>query len=306
MTLTREMIKGIMPALTTPIDKSGAVDTAAVRKQVEHVLAGGASALIPVGGTGEYAALSPADRVRMVEATVASANRRAPVIAGVLAPGFREALQAGRDFLAAGANGVMLIAPYYVTSTPQGIRDYFKAYADAIGGPVMLYEIPYRTGVALKPETIAQMADDGSIVGMKSSNPDVAQFTRVLALAGDKMSVATGEEPLFPTAIAMGATGGVLATAVLFPRIWLEIFNMARAGDLRGALKKHKELAPFLSAVFSECNPGPLKAAQEMIGLPAGPVLLPLIAPSEDTRSRLAATLPSLQAYEQALAKRAA
>lgn len=229
-----------------------------------------------------------------------------PVIAGVLAPGLRDAVEAGRDFLKAGADGLMVIAPYYITPPQDGIRDYFKAYADAIGGPVMLYEIPYRTGVALKPETIAAMVDDGSIVGMKSSNPDMAQFTRVLALCGDKMSVTSGEEHLFPTAVAMGAVGGVLATAVLFPRIWVEILRLASSGDLKGALVRHQALAPLLSAVFAECNPGPLKAAQAMIGMPMGPVLTPLRAPSAEVTSRLAACLPVLQAYESGLAKKVA
>ncbi len=307
MALHRSMIKGIMPALTTPIDPAtGTVARKAVRSMVEHVVAGGAGGLIPVGGTGEYAALSPADRTAMVEATVEAGRGRVPVIAGVLAPGLREAIQAGRDFLAAGADGLMLIAPFYVTPTQEGIRDYYKAYADAIGGPVLLYEIPYRTGVALKADTIAAIAEDGSIVGMKSSNPDMGQFTRVLALCGEKIGVMSGEEPLLPTCVAMGAVGGVLATAVLFPRIWGEIYELARAGNLKAALGRHKELAAMLAAVFAECNPGPLKAAQAMIGMPVGPALPPLRAPSKEVADRLAATLPPLQAYEARLAQKAA
>jgi 4-hydroxy-tetrahydrodipicolinate synthase len=170
----------------------------------------------------------------------------------------------------------------------------------------MLYEIPYRTGIALKPETIAQIADDGSAVGMKSSNPDMAAFARTLALAGDKMSIASGEEGLFPMAVAMGATGGVLATTDVLPRTWLEIFDLARAGDMKAALTKHARLAPFLAAVFSECNPGPLKVAQAMAGIPTGSVLLPLKPPSAETVKALETTLAPLLAYERALAKAAA
>jgi 4-hydroxy-tetrahydrodipicolinate synthase len=300
------MIQGLLPALTTPIDAKGGIDREAVRRQVEHVLQGGASGLVPIGGTGEFAALSSSDRVIMVEETVQAAARRVPVIAGVLAPGFQDALQAGRDFLKAGAQGLMLIAPFYVTPTQHGIRDYFKAYANAIGGPVMLYEIPYRTGVSLKPDTIARMVEDGSIVGMKASNPDMAQFTRIIALVGDKMSVTSGEEQLFPTAVAMGAVGGVLATADVLPRTWVEIFSLAKAGNLKAALAKHAVLAPFLAAVFAECNPGPLKIAQGIAGLPVGPALSPLTPPSADVIKQLEATLVPLLSYEQALARRAA
>ena len=306
MTLTKSMIRGILPALTTPFDSYGNVDPKAIKRQVDYVIAGGASGLIPVGGTGEYAALSPADRFKMVEGTVAAADNRVPVIAGVLSPGLREAVSAGRDFLKAGAQGMMLIAPFYITPTQQGIRDYYKAYADKIGAPSMLYEIPYRTGVALEADTIASIADDGSIVGMKSSNPDMAQFTRVLALAGDMISVTSGEEHLFPTAVAMGAVGGVLATADVLPRTWLEIFNLAKAGNLKGALAKHAQLASFLAAVFSECNPGPLKVAQSVAGTPCGGVLVPLIAPGANLVSEIEASLAPLLSYERSLATKAA
>ena len=228
------------------------------------------------------------------------------MIAGVLAPGLRDALIAGRDFLKAGAKGLMLIVPYYITPTQQGVRDYFKAFADVIGGPTMLYEIPYRTGVALKAETIAAIAEDGSIVGMKASNPDMAQFTRIIALAGDRISVASGEEMLFPTAVAMGAVGGVLATADVLPRTWGEICDLARSGNLKAALAKHAKLAPFLAAVFSECNPGPLKAAQAIAGVPVGPVLPPLQAPAAALVKELEAILSPLLAYERSLAAKAA
>jgi len=300
------MIQGLLPALTTPLDADGNVDRAAVRKLVDHVVAGGAAGLVPVGGTGEYTALSPAARATMVEATVEAAAGRVPVIAGVLSPGFQDALQTGRDFLKAGAKGVMLIAPFYITPTQQGIRDYYKAYADAIGSPTMLYEIPSRTNVALTAETIAAIADDGSIVGMKASNRDMAQFTRVLALAGNKINVTSGEEALFPTAVAMGAVGGVLATANILPRIWVEIFNLARSGNLKGALAKHDMLAPFLDAVFSECNPGPLKVAQAMSGLPVGKALVPLLPPSPEVVTQLEVTMSPLLAYEKGLAQKAA
>ena len=306
MTLTKAMVQGLLPALTTPLDSKGAIDSAAVRKLVDYVIDGGAAGLVPVGGTGEYPALSPADRANMVEATVEAAGGRVPVIAGVLAPGFQDALQAGRDFIKAGAKGVMLIAPYYITPTQEGIRDYYKAYADAIGGPTMLYEIPSRTNIALKAETIASIADDGTIVGMKASNRDMAQFTRILALCGDKINVTSGEEDLFPTTIAMGAVGGVLATANILPRTWVEIFNLAKAGNLKAALTKHAALKPFIDAVFAECNPGPLKTAQAMAGISVGPVLSPLRAPAPETVARIEQTMMPLLAYEKSLAKKAA
>jgi 4-hydroxy-tetrahydrodipicolinate synthase len=219
-----------------------------------------------------------------------------PVVAGVLAPGFKESVQAAKDFAAAGAAGVMLVTPYYVTPTQEGIREYFRAFAQAVPVPVMLYEIPYRTGIAMKAETIAQMADDGSIIGMKACNPDFNQFARVIGLVGDRISVMSGEEPFFATHVAMGARGGVLATANVFPKIWQEIFALASAGNLKGALARQQALLPLLDAAFAETNPGPLKEAMAMVGLPVGHVLRPLQRPRPETMEKLQAAVRALQA----------
>ena len=133
----------------------------------------------------------------------------------------------------------MLVTPYYyVTPTQEGIREYFRAFAQEVPVPVMLYEIPYRTGVAMKAETIAQMADDGSIIGMKVCNADFSQFARIIGLVGEKIGVMSGEELFFATHVAMGARGGVLATANVFPKIWQEIYVLASAGNLKGALAR--------------------------------------------------------------------
>jgi 4-hydroxy-tetrahydrodipicolinate synthase len=295
MRVTIEQLAGLYPALPTPTDTAGRVDRAATVRLIDFLCAAGVNGLVPVGGTGEYAALSPRDRLSMVEITVEAAADRVPVVAGVLAPGFREAVQAGRDFAAAGASGLMVITPYYVTPSQEGIREYFRAFATEVDAPVLLYEIPYRTGVALRAETIAGIVDDGSIVGMKACNPDLAQFARVMAMVGDRISVLSGEEPLFATHVTMGARGGVLATANLIPKAWHEIFALATAGDLRAALARQRQITPLLDACFAETNPGPLKEAMAMVGLPVGSALRPLQRPRPDTIDRLRAAIAALQ-----------
>jgi 4-hydroxy-tetrahydrodipicolinate synthase len=296
MKLTKDQLIGLYPALPTPTDPSGTVDRKATARLVEFLCAAGVNGLVPVGGTGEYAALLPAERRTMVEVTVDAAAGRVPVVAGVLAPGFKESVQAAKDFAAAGAVGVMLVTPYYVTPTQEGIREYFRAFAQAVPVPVMLYEIPYRTGISMKAETIAQMADDGSIIGMKACNPDFNQFARVIGLAGDRISVMSGEEPFFATHVAMGARGGVLATANVFPKIWQEIFALASAGNLKGALARQQQIVPLLDAAFSETNPGPLKELMAMMGQPVGHVLRPLQRPRPETMEKLQAAVRALQA----------
>src|SRR5499426_315867 len=273
MKLTRDQLVGLYPALPTPTDPSGTVDRKATARLVEFLCSAGITGLVPVGGTGEYAALLPEERRAMVEVTV----------------------QAAKDFAAAGADGVMLVTPYYVTPTQEGIREYFRAFAQEVPVPVVLYEIPYRTGVAMKAETIAQIADDGSIIGMKACNADFSQFARIIGLVGEQISVMSGEEPFFATHVAMGARGGVLATANVFPKIWQEIFALASAGNLKGALARQQSILPLLDAAFSETNPGPLKEAMAMVGLPVGHVLRPLQLPRPETMKKLEAAVCALQ-----------
>ncbi|GAB5468438.1 MAG: 4-hydroxy-tetrahydrodipicolinate synthase [Rhodospirillales bacterium] len=296
MPLTKDDLDGIFTALVTPVDKAGAVDAAATKRLVDHCVSHGTKGLVPNGGTGEYAALTAGERARMVEATVAAAAGRVPVVAGVLAMGLREALAAGRDAQAAGADAIMLLTPFYTIGTQQGIRDYFKAYRDAINLPIMLYEIPRRTNVVVTAETISGMADDGSIIGMKYCNADFDFFIRVMQQVGDRIAVLSGEENLFPAHAALGAPGGVLATSNLFPDVWTKIHELFRSGERAEALRRHAEIFPLLDTIFSEPNPGPLKAALALQGIPVGGVMPPLRDPSEAILARLKEQLSLVEA----------
>ena len=287
MTLTKDDLTGIYTALVTPFDQEGAVDSGAAKRLVEHCVVNGTAGLVPNGGTGEYAAMTASERARMVQTTVEAAAGRVPVVAGVLSMGFREAVAAGRDALSAGADAIMLLTPFYTIGTQEGMRDYVRAYRDAVALPIMLYEIPRRTNVVLTAETITDLAEDGTVIGMKHCNPDFDQFIRVMQMAGDKMAVLSGEENLFPAHAALGSPGAVLATSNLMPEVWAEILALFRAGETAAGLRRHAEIFPLIDAIFSELNPGPLKAALAMRGIPVGAVLPPLKQPSQATVSRL-------------------
>lgn len=301
MTLNREALMGVHCALVTPVGENGGVDRLVVRELIGALLEAGVSGLVPVGGTGEYAALAPRRRAEMVEATVEAASGRVPVVAGVLSPGFHDAMQAGLDFMHAGADGLLLITPYYTTPTQAGIRTFFQAYAEAVDAPLLLYDIPARTGVAVTSETVAALADEGVIVGMKACNRDFDQFLRLIGMVGDRIAVMSGEEPFFAAQVAMGATGGILATANLVPGLWREVYELARRGDLLGAQRKQEEMRPFLEVVFAETNPGPLKAAMRLAGRDVGRQMLPLLPPSSETMIRLEAVVPGIMARERAI-----
>lgn len=299
MPLDKSSLTGIFTAIVTPYDANGEVDRAAVARLVRHQSDGGAAGLVPIGGTGEYAILSARQRVQMVEATVDAAGGRIPVVPGVLATGFADALEAGKSFKAAGADGVMLVTPYYATGTQAAIRQYYRAYRDALNLPVLAYEIPRRTNVALEAETVQAMAEDASIIGMKYSSYDLPQFIRAVAFAGDKIAIMSGEEPLLSAHVAIGATGGILATANLYPRLWRAVFELAAKGDLKAALKLQLAFDPLLAAVFAETNPGPLKYAMTMAGFNVGSAKPPLSAPTAETIAKLKSVMPKIAELER-------
>ena len=286
MTLTKNDISGLYTAIVTPFTADKSVDHNALAALVTRQLAAGATGIVPIGGTGEYPALSRQERKDIVKTCVEAAGD-APVIPGVLSTGFLDAVEAGKDFEAVGAAGVMTVTPYYAAGTQEGMREYFANYRNEVGVPVLLYEIPRRTTVATKAETIQAMAEDGSIIGMKCSNYDMPEFIKTMKFAGEKMAILSGEEPLFATHVTMGAKGGVLASANIYPEIWIEIFNLAREGKLNEALKLQTKLDCAIDAIYRETNPGPLKKYMEMAGQPVGDVRLPLQSPSRDTMAAL-------------------
>ncbi|WP_033066935.1 4-hydroxy-tetrahydrodipicolinate synthase [Thalassospira australica] len=286
MTLSKNDINGLYTAIVTPFNADKTVDHKALANLVTRQISAGAAGVVPIGGTGEYPALSQQERKDIVKTCVDAAGN-APVIPGVLATGFPDAVEAGKDFEDAGAKGVMTVTPYYAAGTQDGMREYFSNYRNEVGVPVLLYEIPRRTGVSTHAETIQAMAEDGSIIGMKCSNYDMPAFIKTMKLAGDKMAILSGEEPLFATHVAMGAKGGVLASANVYPEIWVEIFKIASEGKLKEALKLQTKLDDAIDAIFRETNPGPLKKYMELAGQPVGDVRLPLEGPSEQTISAL-------------------
>jgi 4-hydroxy-tetrahydrodipicolinate synthase len=293
--------QGIITATPTPVAGSGDVDAAAVTKLAEHLVSEGAAGIAPVGGTGEYVSLTPRQRLQMVDATLEAVGGRVLVIPGVLSPGFGETFTTCRDFVAAGADALLVVTPYYARPTQEGIVDYFKRLSDAVDANLMLYEIPYRTGISLSPETVDVLARQTRIVAMKACNQDLSVQLRAVELAGAEISILTGEENVFPLHIAMGARGGLLATSCLFPRIWAELYRLASARQLDQAKALHAEIMPTINLLYREHNPGPLKAALAICGFPAGDVLTPLLPVSEETRQLLVKSLPVTFERERSL-----
>lgn len=299
--LTADHLRGIFPALPTPVHADDTVDADAARALVRHVLAAGVAGVVPVGGTGEYGALAREQRVRMVAACAEAAGGRAPVIPGVLDPGYHDALAAGRAFAEAGADALMVVTPYYTTPMQQGIRDYFLRYADASPRPVLIYEIPYRTRIAIAPEVLHELSRHPNIIGMKACNTDLYHLLKVVAGADAGFAVLSGEDTLFPLQMAGGARGGIVVTATAIPRTWQRLYAMLRDGRMAEALALHRDLIPLLDLAFAETNPGPLKSVLDLIGIPAPHLLAPLRTAAPELQQRLRAELQARLAVEAGL-----
>lgn len=297
--LTDRQLHGILPAVPTPVRGDDTVDVDAARALMRYLLGRGIDGVVPLGGTGEYGALARAQRLRMAEIAVREADGRVPVVVGVLDPGYHDAQQAAREFAAIGADALLVLTPYYTNPTQAGIRDYYTRYADESPLPILIYEIPYRTRVAIAPEVLAELSRHERIVGMKACNTDFWHFLRTVAGVDEAFAVLSGEDTLFPLHVAAGARGGILVTASLLPAAWRRIHELAAAGRTQEALALHRELIPLLSMAFAETNPGPMKAVMDLVGVSAPHVLAPLVQPDPQLEAGLRTELArQLAAWE--------
>lgn len=300
MSMNIKNLSGIVTATPTPIT-DGKVDVASAQELARYLIANGSTALAPIGGTGEYISLSERQKVDMVRATLEAADGAVPTIAGVLAPGLSDALASGKALIDAGAHGLLVTTPFYVRPTQEGVVDYFKALSDTLDTDLVLYEFPYRTNVSLTAETVQQLAESTRIVAMKACNSDTGLQVRVLEAAGDKISILSGDEDVFPLHIAAGARGGLIASSCITPKVWNRILQLVQGNQMSEALALHAKIRPFLKLLFSEHNPVPLKAALRLLERPAGEPLTPLRPASAETEAQLAQMLPQILALEASI-----
>lgn len=300
--LTANRLRGLFPAIPTPVKADDTIDAGAVAALFAWLNKQGIDGVVPLGGTGEYGALARSERIKMAGLSVKAMVGKGPVIAGVLDTGFHDALQAGREFAAEGVDGLLVLTPYYTNPTQVGIRDYFLRYADASPVPVLIYEIPYRTRIAIEPKILHELSRHPNIIGMKACNLDMYHFLQVVAGVDESFAVLSGEDSLFPLHLAAGAKGGIVVTACLLPRAWREIYETAIAGRTAEALSLHRRLIPFMNMAFAETNPGPMKAVMDLVGVEAPRMLAPLVQPAPALVAAFRAELGRQLAISEGLA----
>ena len=248
------IFKGMATALITPMTKDG-VDYDALGRFIDFQIENGINALVAVGTTGENATLEPADQKEVIRFTVERAAGRVPVIAGTGTNNTAHVLENTRNACEVGADAVLVVTPYYNKATQAGLVAHFTAVADASTVPVILYNVPGRTGCNLLPKTVAKLAEHPNIAAIKEATGNMAQMVELKALCGDKIDIYSGEDALTVPFISMGAAGTISVLSNVVPKLAVEMTDKALAGDFAGAAELQCKLLPLTNALFSEGDP---------------------------------------------------
>ena len=280
------MFSGSLVAIVTPF-KNGAFDETAYRELIEFQIANGTHGIVPCGTTGESATLSHEEHERVVAFTVEVVNRRVPVIAGTGSNATDEAIAFTAHAKRAGADGALLITPYYNKPTQEGLYQHYAAVAQAVDLPLILYNIPGRTSVNMTPATIARIAKLGNVVGIKEGSGSLGQVSDIIHQCDDDFTVLSGDDSLTLPMMALGAKGVITVTANVAPKDMAALVTAALAGNFAEARASHFKLASLFSALFYETNPIPVKEALAMMNKIEPELRLPLTPLSSDNRERL-------------------
>lgn len=287
------MFEGVWTALVTPF-REGAVDERALQELVELQIAAGVDGLVPCGSTGEAATLSHAEHRRVIEVVVAAARGRVQVLAGTGSNSTREATALTLHAKEAGAQGALLISPYYNRPMPAGIVQHFAAIARATAFPLVVYNIPGRTASNILPATMAQLAAIEQVVGVKDSCGDLHQVAQMRAAVPGDFVVLSGDDWATLPMLALGGNGVISTAANVAPADVVELVRAFRAGDLEGARESHYRMLPLFDVLFCETNPIPVKAALVMRGLIQDEIRLPLTPLGAPHRERIQVVLKEL------------
>ena len=287
-----ELVKfrGSIVALATPF-RNGAVDEDALQSLVEWHVAEGTHGLVPVGTTGESPTLSHAEHERVVELVIEASAGRLPVIAGAGSNSTAEAVSLAQHAERAGADALLMVTPYYNKPTQAGLYAHFKAINDAVGLPIIIYNIPSRSVIDMSVATMAQLAKLEHIAGVKDATNDLARPLETAAACGSDFVLLSGEDATILAFLANGGHGCISVTANVAPRPCAEMHEAWQRGDAAGALRIQRRLMPLHKALFMETSPGPLKYAMSRLGKCEPTVRLPLVGPGEATREALDSAL---------------
>jgi 4-hydroxy-tetrahydrodipicolinate synthase len=290
----RTAFTGCGTALVTPFTSSGAVDEAAVRRLAKRQVEAGIHFLVPCGTTGEAPTLSAAERRRVVELVVDEVAGRVPVLAGAGGYDTREVIEAAKEMQSAGASGLLSVTPYYNKPTPDGLVRHYQAIAEATPLPIVVYNVPGRTGCNVDPATLAHLTTIPHLVAVKEASGNMTQICEVMRAVPPEFIVLSGDDALTLPAMAVGARGIVSVASNELPAEMTQLVEAAEANDFTYAREIHTRLLPLMLANFAESNPIPVKCVMAQMGLLEESYRLPMVPPRAETRQKLARILASV------------
>ena len=286
--------KGVFPAMITPTKEDETPNLEAISVLVERFLAAGVHGLFAMGTASESYAFTEAERQEVIAATVAAVAGRVPVLAGAGAITTRQAVSLAHLAEEAGADGLSVLTPYFLTPSQEELYTHFQTVAASTKLPVLLYNNPLRTHVRLEPRTVARLAELDNIVGVKDSSADLVAVMECLAAAPQDFIVLQGNDALIHSSLSLGAKGCISGMSNAIPEIIVEVYEKHRAGDLEGALAAQRQVLKLRAGLLLGTGPDPLKEACRLLGLPVGPTIRPSGPMSADGRERLRQALAEL------------
>jgi 4-hydroxy-tetrahydrodipicolinate synthase len=287
---------GCGTALVTPFDRDGKVDEPAVRRLARRQIDAGIHFLVPCGTTGESPTLTEDERVRIVELVVEEAGGRVPVLAGAGGYDTREVIHVGKRMLGAGAGGLLSVTPYYNKPTPEGLYQHYRAIAEAVPLPIIVYNVPGRTGVNIDPGTLTRLSTIPGIAGVKEASGNMGQICEVCRAVPEGFLVLSGDDSLTLPVMSVGGRGIISVASNGLPAQMARMVELAEQGDFAAARRVHTGLMPFMTVNFVEANPIPIKAAMAMMGLIDERYRLPMVPPQSASREKIAVVLSKMEA----------
>lgn len=287
------MFTGVITALVTPL-RGDALDEEALRRLCDEQIAGGVDGLVPVGTTGESPTLTNEEHLRVIQLVVEAAKKRVPVIAGTGSNSTRETIDMSIAAKKVGADGLLLVTPYYNRPGQEHLYRHFKAVVEAAPLPSVLYNVPGRTACDLLPETIARLAELPQVVAVKEATGSALRASQILARTGDRITVLSGDDATAFPLFALGARGVISVVSNVAPKQMSAMWDAAAAGDWKKARELHYKLLPLGEGLFVEANPIPVKTALAMMGRIAEEIRPPLYPLAPQYRDKLQAQLKEL------------
>jgi 4-hydroxy-tetrahydrodipicolinate synthase len=294
------MFTGTGTALVTPFRRDGSLDEPTLRALVKRQITASIDFLVPCGTTGECPTLTEEERCRVVEITVELAKGEVPVLAGAGGYNTREVIEAARELAKLDVSGILSVTPYYNKPTQEGLYQHFRAIAEAVDLPIILYSVQGRTGVNIEPATVARLAQIPNIVGIKEASGNVGQMATILNCVPEEFLVLSGDDALTLPLIAIGGRGVISVASNEIPAEMKRLTQLALAGDFEGARAIHRRYHALMEINFIESNPIPVKSAMAEMCLLEPSWRLPLVPPKLENRAKIHAVLESLNLLERA------